>query len=127
MSSSLANRMPPASPADRREPAGRRAQAEAQAVAKAQAQAQGQPTAQRSPSTEWPRPPGFGSVAWFDLHEQARAQAQALRREAMVQAWAEVDRAWAATHRSAGRAARRLAQRLRHHWQRRDNAPAQQA
>jgi hypothetical protein len=106
MSSSPANPSAAAQPADRREPADRQAQAPA-------------------PTTEWPRPPGLGSVAWLDLHDQARAQAQALRREAMVQAWAEVDRAWAATHRSAGRAARRLAQRLRHHWQGRAEPPLQ--
>lgn len=72
-------------------------------------------------------PPAWGGAAGFDLHEQARARAQALRREAVVQAWADLDRAWAATQGSAGRAARRLAQRLRHHWQQRDEAPAQQA
>lgn len=115
MSSALANPHDPSAPADRCDLAGH------------QAQGQAQPQPRRRPTIEWPLPPSLGSADWLDLHEQARTQAQALRREAMVQAWAEVDRAWAATHRSAGRAARRLAQRLRQHWQRREDTPPQRA
>jgi hypothetical protein len=58
----------------------------------------------------------------LDFHDQARAHAQALRRQALVLAWAEVDRRVLSGGQSAGRAARRLAQRLSQHWRQRGRA-----
>lgn len=62
---------------------------------------------------------------YFRIKEQAKQQAQALRREAISEFWRGADVAWAASLATARRSALRLAHRLARHAQlRRDPAGA---
>lgn len=53
--------------------------------------------------------------AYFRIKEQAKQQAQALRREAIGDFWRGADAAWTATLATAQRSASRLAYRLARH------------
>lgn len=57
----------------------------------------------------------FSALESARLHDEARRTAQALRREAVNTMWSDLDTALNAALDHAGRAARRLAQRLQHH------------
>lgn len=54
---------------------------------------------------------------YFRIKEQAKQQAQALRREAIGDFWRGADAAWAASLATARRSAQRLAHRLARHAQ----------
>lgn len=62
-------------------------------------------------------------ATYFRIKEQAKQQAQALRREALVEFWRGADAVWAAGLDTAQRSAQRLAHRLARHAEVRAAAP----